>query len=183
MNFYGAKDLASSFRTVRKNTLLVAQDIGEEHYGFSPASGSRTVAQLLIHIAMSTKFAERIHGIEHLSSFEGFNFQAMRGPMMAAEQAPHTKAQIITMLQENGDHFANWLDGLTDEFLAERMTMMPGQTPATRTRFDMILSTKEHEMHHRGQLMLIERMVGVVPHLTREMQARMAAMASRPVTA
>ena len=39
----------------------------------------------------------------------------------------------------------------------------------------MILSVKEHEMHHRGQLMLIERMVGVVPHLTREMQARMAA--------
>jgi len=33
-------------------------------------------------------------------------------------------------------------------------------------------------MHHRGQLMLIERMVGVVPHLTRDMQARMAAMAA-----
>jgi uncharacterized damage-inducible protein DinB len=40
----------------------------------------------------------------------------------------------------------------------------------------MILSVKEHEMHHRGQLMLIERMVGVVPHLTRQMQARMAAV-------
>ena len=39
----------------------------------------------------------------------------------------------------------------------------------------MILSVKEHEMHHRGQLMLIERMVGIVPHLTREMQARMTA--------
>jgi uncharacterized damage-inducible protein DinB len=39
----------------------------------------------------------------------------------------------------------------------------------------MILSVKEHEMHHRGQLMLVERIVGIVPHLTREMQARMAA--------
>jgi uncharacterized damage-inducible protein DinB len=38
------------------------------------------------------------------------------------------------------------------------------------------MGVKEHEMHHRGQLMLIERMVGVVPHLTREMQARMAQM-------
>jgi uncharacterized damage-inducible protein DinB len=39
-------------------------------------------------------------------------------------------------------------------------------------------------MHHRGQLMLMERMVGVVPHLTRAMQARMASMnvqaAARP---
>ena len=39
----------------------------------------------------------------------------------------------------------------------------------------MILSVKEHEMHHRGQLMLIERMLTIVPHLTRAMQARMAA--------
>ena len=40
----------------------------------------------------------------------------------------------------------------------------------------MILSVKEHEMHHRGQLMLIERLLGIVPHLTREREARMAQM-------
>ncbi len=42
----------------------------------------------------------------------------------------------------------------------------------------MILSVKEHEMHHRGQLMLIERFLGVVPHLTREMQSRLAGAAA-----
>jgi uncharacterized damage-inducible protein DinB len=35
---------------------------------------------------------------------------------------------------------------------------------------------KEHEMHHRAQLMVMERMLGMVPHLTRDMQARIAAM-------
>jgi hypothetical protein len=29
-------------------------------------------------------------------------------------------------------------------------------------------------MHHRAQLMLMERMIGVVPHLTRQAQERMA---------
>ncbi len=183
MNYYGSKELADSFRTVRKNTLIVAQDIGEEHYGFTPAPGNRTVAQLLIHIALSTKFAEQIHGIEKLTTFEGFNFPALFAPIAAAEQSPHTKAEIIKLLQENGENFASWLETLTDEFLGERVTMMAGATPSARTRFDMLLSTKEHEMHHRGQLMLIERMVGVVPHLTREMQARMAAMQSKPATA
>ena len=52
--------------------------------------------------------------------------------------------------------------------------MPQGGSPPTRIRFDMIASVKEHEMHHRGQLMLIERMIGVVPHLTRQMQERMA---------
>jgi len=33
-------------------------------------------------------------------------------------------------------------------------------------------------MHHRGQLMMLQRMVGVVPHLTRQMQERMAARAA-----
>jgi uncharacterized damage-inducible protein DinB len=57
--------------------------------------------------------------------------------------------------------------------------MPPGGAPPTRTRFDMILSVKEHEMHHRAQLMLIERMLGIVPHLTRRMQERHAASAAK----
>jgi len=50
-----------------------------------------------------------------------------------------------------------------------------------RQRVEMIAGVKEHEMHHRGQLMLMERMVGIVPHLTREMQARMASMNAQAV--
>ena len=38
----------------------------------------------------------------------------------------------------------------------------------------MILSVKEHEMHHRGQVMLVQRMLGIVPHLTRQREERMA---------
>jgi hypothetical protein len=34
-------------------------------------------------------------------------------------------------------------------------------------------------MHHRGQLMLIERIIGIVPHLTRDMQARISAAAAK----
>ena len=57
--------------------------------------------------------------------------------------------------------------------------MAPGMTPTSKSRFEMILSVKEHEMHHRGQLMLIERLLGIVPHLTREMQSSLAAAAAK----
>ncbi len=33
-----------------------------------------------------------------------------------------------------------------------------------------------HLVHHRGQLMTLQRMVGQVPHLTRQMQERVAQM-------
>jgi uncharacterized damage-inducible protein DinB len=57
-------------------------------------------------------------------------------------------------------------------------TDVGGQNP--KTRLEGLLALKEHEMHHRGQLMLIQRMIGIVPHLTREREerARQRAMAA-----
>jgi uncharacterized damage-inducible protein DinB len=186
MNYYGAKDLADNFRTVRKNTLIIADDIGEQHYGFRAAPDVRTVGQTLVHISMAPKFQEMIHG-ERRTGMEGIDFPKLFATMSAEEQKPRKKAEVIALLREEGERFAKWLDGLSDDFLAERVKLMPGMTPTSKTRFEMLLGVKEHEMHHRGQLMLVERIIGVVPHLTREMQQRMAAMgtsgAARPAQA
>jgi len=95
------------------------------------------------------------------------------------EAKPRTKAEIIDFLTKEGEKFASFLEGLPESFLAEPVAMPPGAEPATKSRFEMLLSPKEHEMHHRGQLMVIERMVGVVPHLTREREERAAAQAAR----
>ena len=74
--------------------------------------------------------------------------------------------------------WATFLDGLSEEFLAESFAMPPGATPAAKSRFEMLLSVKEHEMHHRGQLMYLQRLLGLVPHLTRAREEQMAAMSS-----
>ena len=86
---------------------------------------------------------------------------------------------MIAFLKSEGEKFASYLEGLPESFLAEAVTMPPGGTPATKSRFEMLLSPKEHEMHHRGQLMMVERMLGLVPHLTRQMQERMAQAQAR----
>jgi len=180
MNYYGAQDLAASFRTVRKNTLVIANDIGEEHYGFRAAPETRTVAQTLVHIAQIYKLQDQLHRVERRTTLEGFDFMGFLGPLMAGEETPRTKAEIITMLEESGERFAGWLQSLSDEFLGERVGMPQGAAPPFKTRFEMILGVKEHEMHHRGQLMLMERMIGVEPHLTRERRAfAAAAMAAK----
>jgi uncharacterized damage-inducible protein DinB len=174
MNYYGAKELAEAFRTVRKNTLVIAEEVSEENYSFSATPGTRTIAQTLIHIALCTKMPEAIHKVEHLHDLAGFNFFGLLGPLMAQEQKPHTKAEIISLLTENGEKYASWLETVSDEFLGEVVTYPAGMNPPTKTRFEMLLGTKEHEMHHRGQLMVMQRLVGVTPHLTRAMQERMA---------
>ena len=59
--------------------------------------------------------------------------------------------------------FAGFLEQLSDEKLAEQITEDPSQP--TKSRLEALMSAKEHEMHCRGQLMLIERILGIVPHL------------------
>jgi uncharacterized damage-inducible protein DinB len=176
MNYYGAKEIAASFRTVRNNTLKIAEDIPEDKYNFRPAEGSRTVAQTLIHISNVHRFAMAINRDQVLSTMEGFNFMAFIGPLAASEEEPSTKAQIIARLTAGGEEFESWVKTLSDDFLGQAIALPMGGDRPSRTRFDMLIAVKEHEMHHRGQLMLVERMLGITPHLTRDMQARRAAM-------
>jgi len=179
VNYYGGKELAESFRTVRKNTLAIAEDIPEDKYSFRPIPEARSVSELLAHIAISNGFQKQVHAEERRTTLAGFDFPALMQRLQAEEKKPRTKAQLIELLTKDGEVWAKWMEGLDDKFLGEVVTMPPGATPPSRTRFDMILSVKEHEMHHRGQLMLIERILGIVPHLTRRMQERHAASAAK----
>jgi uncharacterized damage-inducible protein DinB len=176
MTCYGAKEIAASFRVVRNNTLKIAEEIPEDKYSFQPAEGTRTVAQTLIHISNAHKFALALHRDEVRSTVVGFDFMSFIAPLIASEQQPMTKAQIIARLTAAGEEFENWVKTLSDDFLAQSVSLPPGAVPPSKTRFELLIAVKEHEMHHRGQLMLVERMIGITPHLTREQEARRAAM-------
>ena len=88
---------------------------------------------------------------------------------------------MLDLLKTEGEAWAGFLEGVSEEFLAERFTMPPGATPAAKSRLEMLLSVKEHEMHHRGQLMVAQRLLGIVPHLTRLRQEH-AAQAAQPAS-
>jgi uncharacterized damage-inducible protein DinB len=173
MSIYGGPELAESFRTVRNNTIRVAEDIPEEHYDHLAAPECRSVGRMLTHVAISTRIWEKVHK-ERLTTLGGFNFFGMMDEFNAEEVKPRTKAEIVALLRSEGDRFASWLETTTPEFLAETVTEPDGKT--AKTRFERLLGAKEHEMHHRGQLMLIERQLGIVPHLTRQFQERVAQM-------
>jgi uncharacterized damage-inducible protein DinB len=176
MTYYGAKELARSFRTVRDNTLTIANEIPEDKYSFSPAEGCRTVAQTLVHIAMISRLQHQIHLAEHRSTLVGFDFFSFIGAIIAEEHKPRTKHEIIDLLKSSGDQYEAELAAMSDEFLAEQVTYPEGMQPPVKSRFEMVMSVKEHEMHHRGQLMTVERMLGIKPHMTRQMEERIAAM-------
>ena len=177
MTYYGSKNLAASFRQVRGNTIQAAEEIPENKYGFTATPETRSIGQTLVHIALGPGFQSYIQG-NRIIDLKNVNFSELFQKFTAEEAKPRTKTEIVALLKAEGDKFASYLEGLTDAFLAEQVTMSPGAQPASKSRFEMLLSPKEHEMHHRGQLMVLQRMVGLVPHLTRQMQERMAQMAA-----
>jgi uncharacterized damage-inducible protein DinB len=173
MNGYGGPQLAAAFRTVRANTIQIAQDIPEDKYGFAPVPGWRTVGSLLTHISQMYKLQKDLHATKRVTTVDGYDFPAFIRGLLGEEATPRTKAEIIALLESEGETCAAWLESLSPEFLGETFGGHGGAFQ--RSRFEAMLSIKEHEMHHRGQLMLIERMLGITPHLTRQSMERMAA--------
>ena len=128
---------------------------------------------MLAHLASYTTWYLKPHRDEKKSFISFEDFGSYMGASKAFEQALDTREAVLGALETEGEAFAALLDSLSDETMAE-VVSFPDPLPA-KTRFEMLLGAKEHEMHHRGQLMVYERLLGVVPHLTRQRQAMMAA--------
>src|SRR5260370_32901208 len=108
MHLYGPKQLADSIRTVRKNTILIAEDIPEEQYGYRPTADSRSVAENLIHIAMVSRLDRILHEEEHVATLEGFDFGKLLKRSEAEEKKSNPKAKLFHLLRRSAE---NWRQG------------------------------------------------------------------------
>lgn len=166
MSLYGIRHLTGSFRTVRRNTIQVAEEIPEADYQYRPAPASRSVAETLIHIAWLADADRFIHEEQGLASFDGFDFAAFLATSEAEETRRRPKPEIVELLRTEGDSWVRWVEQLPETFLSEPFRLPDGKSVS---RFEMLLGTKEHEMEHRAQLTVIQRLLGLVPHFTRNL--------------
>ena len=173
MTYYGAKELAESWRTVRRNTIQAAEDVPEDKYGFRAAPDTMSVGEMLAHLACTPHWAQQCFFVEKKTNVGMEDFGRWMGELSGQSKALTGKAAIVAALKANGEAFAKQLESLTEAELAQSI----GAPNGSKSQFEMLLGIKEHEMHHRAQLFLIERMIGIVPHLTRARQERQAATA------
>jgi uncharacterized damage-inducible protein DinB len=150
-------------RAVRANTILMAEDIPESQYAYRPTPASRSVAETLVHIAWLATSDRILHEEARLHTVEGYDFPAHLEKSAAEEKRPRSKAEILDLLRTEGERQVRWLEQLPEAFLAERVRLPGG---ASMSRFEMLLATKEHELQHRAQLTVIDRLIGVVPRFT-----------------
>jgi uncharacterized damage-inducible protein DinB len=163
MSLYSVRQLAASMRAVRQNTVLIAGDIPESMYGFRATPETRSIAETLVHIAWLGTADRFMHEERRLESLDGFDFPALLAKSAQEERVARSKAEIVELLRVEGDRAAQWVDALSDTFMSEPVRLPGG---GSVTRFEMILGTKEHELQHRAQLTVLERLLGIVPRFT-----------------
>jgi uncharacterized damage-inducible protein DinB len=163
MSLYGIQQLADSMRAVRKNTILMADDIPEAKYGFRATPETRSIAEALVHIAWLWSADHLMHEERRLESLEGFDFAALMAASATEERLVRSKAEILDLLRSEGDRAARWVERLPESFLLERVRLPGG---GSVSRFEMLLGTKEHELQHRAQLTVLDRLLGIVPRFT-----------------
>jgi uncharacterized damage-inducible protein DinB len=163
MCLYGVRQLADSMRAVRRNTILIAGDVPESKYDYRATPGTRSVAETLVHIAWLGSADRLMHEELHLDSLDGFDFGAMLGRSTVEEKRSRSKAEITELLRSEGERWVEWVEQMSDAFLSERVGLPGGRSVS---RFEMLLGTKEHELQHRAQLTVIERMLGIAPRFT-----------------
>ena len=163
MSLYGIQQLVDGMRAVRANTIGMAEDIPEAKFGFRATPGTRSIGEIFVHIAWLFTSDRILHEEARIATVEGFDFPALLKKSEVEEQRPRSKGEIIELLCAEGDRQARWLEEKPESFLAERVGFPGG---GSVTRFEMFVATKEHELQHRAQLTVLDRIIGVVPRFT-----------------
>ena len=150
---YGGKELAASFRTVRSNTIRLRKTFLKAYDFRRPTRGR---SQTLAHIA-AVRVAHSRARIDDLANFP----ELMQKP--APRKPGRARGEIVAFL------------------IRGRRSRLPRSLPrvlaetsdaaglSRKSRFEMC--SLRHEMHHRGQLMMLQRIRR--PHLTQMRRDRL----------
>jgi uncharacterized damage-inducible protein DinB len=138
MTYYGGKELAAAFRTVRKNTMQVAQDLPGEQYGYSPAEGTRTVSQLLVHVAVALRLFWHGGHAAPPTDVTTFDFFGTLKTLSSEEATPRSKPEIIDLLTREGEAFTSFLETMSEDDLSQMVISPSPSGPVVKSRFEML---------------------------------------------
>jgi len=143
-------DLSRSLNLERYYTSIIFKAIPADQGDFRPEQGIRTVAEQLSHIGAYDEWL--VEGLTH--GAWAIDVFADR-PEKAVEEA-------IAYMEYNRKRLLAMIDMLHDEGLVKPI----GPNPVFAHEMgvgNVILTTLSHECHHRGQMVLYLRMMGVTP--------------------
>src|SRR5262245_36734943 len=154
--------LMSNWKDVRGGLIEEANNIPERHYSFCAAPETRSVAAIIQHIIEAQKVI--------VSEACRPDTNLMRQPFAAAIQqyAPEVgavsdKNGLLGLLNDSQKWADQTIRSCGEGALGQSMKRFDG---AEMTKMNMLNFIISHEMYHRGQITVYERLLGIEPALT-----------------
>jgi uncharacterized damage-inducible protein DinB len=126
----------------------LAEAFPQDKYLWRPATGVRSVSEVLMHVAGANVFFPTFVGVQPAMRLE-----------RSAETSVTDKAQVIATLKRSFDEARAAIRNLPDSDLDKAATMFGQQT----TYRGVYLTSVSHMHEHLGQLVAYARMNGIVP--------------------
>ena len=126
------KEIAESFRTVRKNTIQVAEDIPEDKYSFRATPDTMSVGEMLAHLASTPHWAQQCFFVEKKTQRRDGRLRPLDGRARRAGQGADHQGAIVEALKTNGEEFARQLESATDAQLGAVVTAAERQQVGVR---------------------------------------------------
>lgn len=163
------EEICGQWQDVRNGLIREVEMIPSEQFEFRAAPETRSVKELLHHVIETERLL-----VGELCR-ENTNFQ--RGfPAMIAEFAGHVKEAdsreaVLDLLRSSLEESTAKAREFGDAGFDEITTRFDGKQVSKRLMLSFIIA---HEMYHRGQLTVYERMMGIEPALTQYIKKMMA---------
>ena len=153
--------IIEGWREVRSGLIDEARQIPADKFSFQPTPDSRSVLRLLQHLVEAQKFlvAEACRPDTNLMRASFADNVKMYAPNVGDAD---NKEAILTLLSESMDEAASKLAAAADE-LKNTMKRFDGKE---MTKLSFMSFAIAHEMYHRGQLTVYERLLNIEPALT-----------------
>lgn len=153
--------IIESWKEVRNGLIDEANQIPADQFSFRPAPDSRSVTQLLQHLVESQKFlvGEACRGDTNLRRQ---SFAAHIKQYAPGVRDINDKDELLNLLRITMDESANRLCDAADE-IKNTMKRFDGKEMTKHAFMSFAIA---HEMYHRGQLTVYERLLNIEPALT-----------------
>lgn len=139
----------------------LAEAIPEEHYGWRPAEGVRSVGEVLMHVAADNYF---LPTFAEVAAPEASGIKAGDYPSVQAyEGRKASKAEALQALRDSFTHLRAAMERTDEAFLGRKLDVFGSEMSG----MDLWVVTATHLHEHLGQLIAYGRANGVVPPWSR----------------
>lgn len=143
------QEVVSRLENSKKSTLLMAQAMPENQYGYKPVADEMSFRAQLLHMSQNVNWLTSSHLTTQQSPFTESNLK----------DTGQSKAVIEQLINQAFDYAIESVRVFDAGRLDEKVTFFAG--PLSKRQIMNLVN--DHQAHHRGQLVVYLRMNGVKP--------------------